>query len=131
MSKQNKNNGHRSDYEVGRGKPPKHSRFKTGQSGNPRGRPKGTPNLKGALQAILEREIAMDVNGESKLLPMLEAVLTRLASMSLAGDPRAIAKFLDLVERHLPPEPEQSGSDLLADDLALLHQTLERHVSDR
>ena len=34
------------DYEVGRGKPPVHSRFKKGQSGNPRGpRPKNLPAL--------------------------------------------------------------------------------------
>ena len=34
------------DYEVGRGKPPVHTRFKKGQSGNPRGpRPKNLPAL--------------------------------------------------------------------------------------
>ena len=40
--------GHRSerDYEVGRGKPPLHTRFKPGQSGNPKGRPKGVRNFK-------------------------------------------------------------------------------------
>ena len=32
------------DYEVGYGKPPKDSRFKLGQSGNPNGRPKGSRN---------------------------------------------------------------------------------------
>ncbi len=30
------------DYEVGYGKPPSRTRFRSGQSGNPRGRPKGT-----------------------------------------------------------------------------------------
>jgi hypothetical protein len=34
------------DYDVGHAKPPKHTRFQPGQSGNPRGRPKGTKNLK-------------------------------------------------------------------------------------
>jgi len=34
------------DYEVGRGKPPVHSRFKNGQSANPRGpRPRNLPAL--------------------------------------------------------------------------------------
>jgi hypothetical protein len=34
------------EYKVGRGKPPLHSRFKKGHSGNPRGpRPKNLPAL--------------------------------------------------------------------------------------
>ena len=36
--------------------PPEHTRFKTGQSGNPRGRPKGTLNLATVLERTLARE---------------------------------------------------------------------------
>ncbi|MGJ3627161.1 DUF5681 domain-containing protein [Sphingomonas sp. MMS24-JH45] len=32
-------------YEVGYGKPPIHARFQKGQSGNPKGRKKGSKNL--------------------------------------------------------------------------------------
>ena len=45
------------DYEVGYRKPPKHTQFKEGQSGNPAGRPKGTNNLKTDLIEELGEQI--------------------------------------------------------------------------
>jgi hypothetical protein len=40
-------------YQVGYGRPPQHTRFKRGQSGNPRGRRPGQPNMKTAIQRVL------------------------------------------------------------------------------
>ena len=40
-------------HAVGFGKPPMHTRFKPGQSGNPRGRPKHSRNLKTIIQEVL------------------------------------------------------------------------------
>ena len=49
------------DSKVGYGKPPKHSRFKKGQSGNPRGKPRGTKNSATLLrQALLASVIVKE-----------------------------------------------------------------------
>ena len=44
------------DYAVGYGKPPKHTRFKKGRSGNPRGRPRGAKNLSTLLFGALNEQ---------------------------------------------------------------------------
>ncbi len=65
-------NGSGSDYEVGYGKPPRHTRFQPGRSGNPRGRPKDTKNLKTDLIEELAEsgqtfaEVAAERSGESE-----------------------------------------------------------------
>lgn len=47
------------DYAIGYGKPPVHSRFRKGRSGNPKGRPKGRANLKTDLLAELTETIVI------------------------------------------------------------------------
>jgi len=42
-----------SEYSIGFKKPPKHARFKPGQSGNPKGRPKKTDTMADVLQKSL------------------------------------------------------------------------------
>ena len=43
-------------YEIGYGKPPKHTQFKPGQSGNSKGRPRGQRNFRTAVRDALKRK---------------------------------------------------------------------------
>src|SRR2546423_15574968 len=51
------------DHKVGYRKPPRHTRFTKGQSGNPRGRPPGAKNLKTLLSDALNEFVIVSENG--------------------------------------------------------------------
>ena len=109
------------DFLVGRGKPPAHSRFKPGQSGNPGGRKKGSRNLKSVLEDVLLEEIEMTENGKKRSVSLLETLIKRQMQAGLRGDLRAIKDLLDRYERHVGSEPEVE-EELLEDDKAILQR---------
>src|SRR5438477_7828410 len=53
-------------YEVGYGKPPLHTRFQKGESGNPKGRPRGKKNMATLLSTALNASIVVVANGRRK-----------------------------------------------------------------
>ena len=89
-----------SDYEIGKGKPPKDTRFKPGQSGNPNGRPKGQRNLKTEIEEILNAPVAITENGRSRNVTSRAAALMKLRKKALQGDGRALDRFLEIARDH-------------------------------
>lgn len=84
------------EYEVGYGKPPKHAQFKKGQSGNPKGRPKGHRNVRTEIVAMLDAEVRIKIDGQYQVVPTYVAALMRLREKALRGDRHA----LDLLLRY-------------------------------
>lgn len=74
------------DYPVGYGKPPEHTRFKPGRSGNPNGRPKKTRDLDKLFEREFERTLRITENGELKTLTMREAFVKSVMQAALKGD---------------------------------------------
>lgn len=93
------------DYNIGYGKPPQHTRFKAGQSGNPKGRPKGTKNLKTDLEEELREFIVVREGGNPRTVSKQRAMLKSLTAKAIQGDSRAAATVLGLIERYLDAEP--------------------------
>ena len=101
------------DYEVGYGKPPRHTRFKPGQSGNPRGRPSGSKNLKTLLSEALNEPVTITENGRRRKITKREAIVRQVVNCSVTPDWRAVKIVFDLL-RHIegqiePASPETSA----------------------
>ncbi len=110
------------DYQIGYKKPPKHTRFKPGQSGNPRGRPKGTKNLKTDLMEELGEKIVVREGDRPQKVSKQRALLKSVVNRAIQGDPRATAIALSTMMRLLDtgegaPDVEDG---LFDDELAIL-----------
>ena len=110
MSQKTKRN-----YKVGFAKPPVHSRFKPGQSGNPNGRPKEQPSLASALEKELRKPLIIIEHGRRKRLTKLEATARQLANKGVAGDLGAIRVMADLNRAEVPSERETNKTAALAE----------------
>jgi len=100
------------DYAANYRKPPLHTRFKKGQSGNPRGRPK--KNLPALLVAALNEPVFVTIDGERRKITKREAVIAQLVNESAGANLRATKMLIDMmkdIERKTdaepPPEPRR------------------------
>lgn len=85
------------DHEVGYGKPPKHSQFQPGKSGNPKGRPKGSKNLASVVLREARKPVQVNGPGGPRTVTKVEATVMQLANQSIQGDLAAQRQFLPLV----------------------------------
>jgi hypothetical protein len=86
------------DNEVGYGKPPKHSQFKKGHSGNPRGRPRGAKNLATLVGQALDQKVSVSEQGRHRKVTKREAIITQLVNKSAQADLKATTILLGLMQ---------------------------------
>jgi hypothetical protein len=109
--------------------PPKSHRFQPGTSGNPRGRPKGTRNLKTDLTRLLRIPVRED--GETRQVSRQEAALLRLYSKAVQGDVRAIMSLFTMRMKLEPltPEPAQAQDEVTVEDERIIEDWLRGHAA--
>ena len=110
------------DYEVGKGKPPKHSRFQPGQSGNPKGKTAEAKRLE-----LANAEAAMRIRARA-----LHAVEAKLGECSTD---EAIALLVEAAMLKLLKDSEDRGlgapvQDVRSGDGSMTPQVITRTIID-
>jgi hypothetical protein len=114
--------------EVGYRSPPRGRRFKPGQSGNPKGRPRGSRNFWTDLKSTLDKPVRLKEDGKARKISTQEAALLRLREKALGGDPRALDRLIHLAQTHNNVEATIGGS-LSAEDTQVLAIFAQRVLS--
>jgi hypothetical protein len=117
-----------SGYQVGPGRPPLHTRFQKGQSGNPGGR--RTKSLPALLADALNETVVMTIDGRRRELTKREAIVAQMVDKSASAGLRATKMLIDMMkdvehkagDAARPPEPRR----LAAPDKAVVQHFVAR-----
>lgn len=111
------------DYAVGYGKPPRHTRFEKGRSGNLKGRPSGAKNLTTLFHEALNETVIVAENGGRRKISKRQAIVKQIVNKAAKGDWRSAKLLLELPqESGSPIEPESPESSFGAADKKTIEQ---------
>lgn len=91
------------DYKVGYGRPPLENRWKKGESGNPRKKPRRQENIVEILDRLLLSSVNVTLNGETKRVSALEAIILQLQLKDMSGNAgasRILLKYRVFASQH-------------------------------
>ena len=114
--------------KVGKGRPPEHTRFKKGSSGNLKGRPKGSKNLSTIIMEAARDQVTATIDGKPRNISKVVAAAMQLATKAAGGDQKSVGQFLDWIDeieaRAAAAKPVQFPFAPV--DLAVLREIYER-----
>ncbi len=115
-------------YSVGYGKPPQKTQFRSGQSGNPKGRPRGAKNFATAITEELNSKVVITENGKRKKVTKREAVAKQIVNKAAGGDPKAIPILLNETRYHesLPNAGLPQAEAIRSEDQAVMTNIMKR-----
>ncbi|NOD36628.1 MULTISPECIES: DUF5681 domain-containing protein [unclassified Ruegeria] len=108
------------DDEVGYGKPPKAHQFKPGQSGNPKGRPKGSRNLLKLISKHAAKKVAVIEGGVEKKMERMDVVISAMFNKASKGDVSAARLLTNLVLASSQLQGEEYDVGYTDEDLAVI-----------
>jgi hypothetical protein len=110
------------NYDVGYRRPPRHSQFREGASGNPNGRPRNTKNLKTDLTEELREKILVRESDRPVKISKQRAIVKTLMAKTLKGDAPGANTLMNLILRLLDFDMAQEDMDqpLSSEDTEIL-----------
>lgn len=99
------------DYDVGYAKPPKHTQFRKGQSGNPKGRPRRDDSIGGILERTLSRRATITDGGKTKTVSLMEYAIMSSVDKAMKGSVRDLEKLIQMISKYVP-EANTSANDM-------------------
>jgi Family of unknown function (DUF5681) len=118
-------------YPIGYGKPPMHTRFKPGHSGNAKGRPKRRRNVRTILQEVLSEKVKIKVGAQTRSLTKSEVFVHTVVNDAINRDRDAKSRSSLMVLLHsagmMDDAPEENHSEpFTVNDLELIEDFLRR-----
>jgi Family of unknown function (DUF5681) len=91
-------------------------KFRKGQSGNPKGRPKGSKSLTTLIMEAARDQVSVEIDGKPRKFSTLQGAVAQLVSKAARGDQKAIVELLDRIDaieaRNRPSEFPLSQPDV-------------------
>jgi hypothetical protein len=110
---------------------PDASKFQKGQSGNPKGRPKGAKGLKTLVAQELKASITVQQNGKKTRIRQSEALVKRMVNDALQGRDRprdTVLRYADAIDQDR--QQQRTAAELTAEDQATLDRYVERRIRE-
>lgn len=107
---------------VGYGNPPQHTRFQRGQSGNPRGRPRGAKGRKQIVGEIANEMHWVVEEGRRRRRSTLELILLQLRNLAAQGTLQAFRASDILLARYSPEATDVHGGYLIVPEQLTLEE---------
>jgi hypothetical protein len=85
------------DYSVGYARPPKHTQYKPGQTGNPRGRPKKRASLQDIVTEVLFEKIEVRIGERTQKIASVSALMRITMNRAIKGDHKFVTAALALI----------------------------------
>jgi Family of unknown function (DUF5681) len=87
------------EYKVGKYRPPVENQYKPGQSGNPKGRPRGRRNTKTIVEQVLDEPVSIRLGEKTRTVPMFKAIVYAQAAKAAQGDARSAGLVFNLLPK--------------------------------